>query len=414
MPPFSGGKVVQARTDVIIGGGGIAGLSLAAAIKGALGEDARVTVCDPTFGAFKGTGKASAIAAGPRRMLETLGAWGGMADKAQPILDMIVSDSRTNDPVRPVYLSFAGELEPGEPFAHMIMNDELVLSLEAVCRELGVECLAAGLKDFSAQPGGATAVLSNGETRAASLIVAADGARSRLRDLAGIKQVGWSYGQSGIVATIGHERDHNGRAEEHFLPAGPFAILPLTGKRSSIVWTERNADADALVSLDKVDFLRELERRFGHHLGALDLLDTPRAWQLGLYVSRSFVAERFALVGDAAHLIHPIAGQGINLGLRDVAALAECVVEAMRLGLDAGHAEILERYQQARRFDTLTTAGAMEGLNRLFSNDIAPLRLVRDLGLGLVDRLPGLKRFFIREAAGVMGSAPRLLRGQAL
>lgn len=407
-------RIERERADVLIGGGGIAGLALAAAIRQALGADARVTVCDPTFGAFKGTGKASAIAAGPRRMLETLGAWQGMGDKAQPILDMIVSDSRTADPVRPVYLNFAGEIEPGEPFAHMIMNDELVLSLEAVCGDLGVECVAAGVKDFAIERGGAEVRLSNGETRSAALVVAADGARSRLRDLAGIRQVGWSYGQSGIVATIGHERDHNGRAEEHFLPAGPFAILPLSGKRSSIVWTERNADADALTSLDKADFLRELERRFGHHLGALDVLDTPRAWALGLYVSRSFVADRFALVGDAAHLIHPIAGQGINLGLRDVAALAECVVESMRLGLDAGNAEALERYQQARRFDTVTTAGAMEALNRLFSNDIAPLRLVRDLGLGIVDRLPGLKRFFIREAAGIMGAAPRLLRGEAL
>lgn len=405
---------MQDRADVIIGGGGIAGLSLAAAIKSALGEGARVTVCDPTFGAFKGTGKASAIAAGPRRMLETLGAWQGMGEKAQPILDMIVSDSRTSDPVRPVYLSFEGEIEPGEPFAHMIMNDELVLSLEAVCRALGVDCVAAGLKDFTVEPGGATAVLTNGETRIAALVVAADGARSRLRELAGIRQVGWSYGQSGIVATIGHARDHHGRAEEHFLPAGPFAILPLTGKRSSIVWTESNADADALVSLDRQDFQRELERRFGHHLGALEVLDQPRAWPLGLYVSRSFVARRFALVGDAAHLIHPIAGQGINLGLRDVAALAECVVDAMRLGLDAGDAEALERYQQARRFDTMTTAATMEALNRLFSNDIAPLRLVRDLGLGLVDRLPGLKRFFMREAAGVMGAAPRLLKGEPL
>lgn len=400
--------------DVIIGGGGIAGLSLAAAIRQGLGADVRVTVCDPTFGAFKGTGKASAIAAGPRRMLETLGAWQGMSDKAQPILDMIVSDSRTADPVRPVYLSFAGEIEPGEPFAHMVMNDELVLSLEAVCRELGVECVAASVRDYAVGRGGAQVRLSNGETLTAMLVVAADGARSRLRDIAGIRQVGWSYGQSGIVATIGHEREHNGRAEEHFLPAGPFAILPLTGKRSSIVWTERNADAEALVSLDKTDFLRELKRRFGHHLGALDVLDAPRAWALGLYVSRSFVADRFALVGDAAHLIHPIAGQGVNLGLRDVAALAECVVDAMRLGLDAGNAESLERYQQARRFDTVTTAGTMEALNRLFSNDVGPLRLVRDLGLGIVDRLPGLKRFFIREAAGIMGAAPKLLRGEAL
>lgn len=402
------------QADVMIGGGGIAGLSLAAAVRQALGQDARVVVCDPTFGAFKGTGKASAIAAGPRRMLETLGAWQGMGERAQPIRDMIVSDSRAADAVRPVYLNFAGEIEPGEPFAHMIMNDELVLSLEAVCRDLGVECVAAGVKDFAVERGRAVVRLEDGGTRDASLVVAADGARSRLRDLAGIRQIGWSYGQSGIVATIGHERDHNGRAEEHFLPAGPFAILPLSGRRSSIVWTERNADADALVSLDKADFLRELERRFGHHLGALDLLDAPRAWRLGLYVSRSFIADRFALIGDAAHLIHPIAGQGVNLGLRDVAALAECIVETMRLGLDAGDAEALERYQQARRFDTVTTAGTMEALNRLFSNDITPLRLMRDLGLGIVDRLPGLKRFFMREAAGIMGAAPRLLRGETL
>jgi 2-octaprenyl-6-methoxyphenol hydroxylase len=256
--------------------------------------------------------------------------------------------------------------------------------------------------------------LGNSDVIAARLLAAADGARSPIRERAGITSHGWSYGQSGIVTTIAHERDHNGRAEEHFLPAGPFAILPLKGKRSSIVWTEEAGEADRLVALPDADFLAEAEKRFGLHLGEIALAGPRRAYPLGLSIARSFIAERIALVGDAAHVIHPIAGQGLNMGLRDVAALAETMADAVRLGLDPGGAAVLERYQRWRRFDTMTMGVATDGLNRLFSNRSDMLRAVRDVGLGLVDRMPKLKSFFIREAAGLTGEVPKLLRGESL
>ena len=248
---------------------------------------------------------------------------------------------------------------------------------------------------------------------AARLLVAADGARSKLRERAGIATHGWDYGQSAIVTTVAHERDHGGRAEEHFLPAGPFAILPLTGRRSSIVWTETDA-AERIIALPDDEFHAELEKRFGLHLGDIAVVGPRRAFPLGLQVARTFIGERLALIGDAAHVIHPIAGQGLNMGLRDVAALAEAIVDAARLGLDPGGPDVLERYQRWRRFDTMTMGVATDGLNRLFSNRSDVLRLVRDVGLGLVERIPALKRVFIREAAGFTGEVPKLLRGEAL
>jgi 2-octaprenyl-6-methoxyphenol hydroxylase len=256
---------------------------------------------------------------------------------------------------------------------------------------------------------------ADGRSFTARLVVAADGVGSRMRDMAGIKVQRWDYGQSGIVATVAHERPHNGRAEEHFMPSGPFAILPLTGNRSSLVWTERTADAERLVNSDDLVFEAELERRFGHHLGALSIEGGRKAFPLGLTLARDFVKPRFALAGDAAHGIHPIAGQGLNLGFRDVAALAETVVEANRLGLDIGSMAVLERYQTWRRFDTVRMGITSDLLTRMFSNDITPLRMIRDFGLGLVDRMPAMKRYFIDQAAGIPDAAgPRLLRGETI
>ena len=257
-------------------------------------------------------------------------------------------------------------------------------------------------------------MLADGAAISARLLVGADGARSVIREQAGIVTHGWNYGQSAIVTTVGHERDHEGRAEEHFLPAGPFAILPLTGRRSSIVWTESTKEAERIVALPDDEFHDELEKRFGLQLGEIEAIGPRRAFPLGLHTARSFIAERLALVGDAAHIIHPIAGQGLNMGLRDVAALAEAVADAARLGLDIGGADVLERYQRWRRFDTMTMSVATDGLNRLFSNRSDVLRLVRDIGLGLVERAPVLKRLFIREAAGFTGEVPKLMRGEAL
>lgn len=402
------------RADVVIGGGGLAGLALAIALRDALGEAFSVTVVDPMLDRAPSDARASAIAAAARRLFETIGVWDEVAATAQPILDMVVTDSKLDAAMRPTFLTFDGEIAPGEPFAHMIENNALTVSLLKKARAVGIDLRADAVADFETQGGAITVRLAGGDEIAARLLVAADGGRSVIRERAGIAMHGWDYDQSGIVTTVSHEREHHGRAEEHFLPAGPFAILPLTGNRSSIVWTEQRAEAERIVALPDADFHAELERRFGLHLGEIEVVGPRRAYPLGLQVARSFIAERLALIGDAAHVIHPIAGQGLNLGLRDVAALAEAVVDAARLGLDVGGASVLDRYQRWRRFDTMTMGIATDGLNRLFSNHSDVLRLMRDTGLGVVDRIPPLKTFFIREAAGITGEAPKLLKGEAL
>ena len=331
---------------------------------------------------------------------------------------MAVTDSRLDDAVRPTFLTFDGEVAPGEPFAHMIENGPLLAALLAKARADGVALLNAAVADSAVAADRIEVRLRDGTALAARLLVAADGARSSIRERAGIATHGWDYGQSSIATTVRHERDHNGRAEEHFLPAGPFAILPLkrdaTGHRSSIVWTEAAGEAERIVALDDAGFHAELEKRFGLHLGEIAAVGPRRAFPLGLSVARAFVADRIALVGDAAHVIHPIAGQGLNMGLKDVAALAETIVDAARLGLDPGSPVTLDRYQRWRRFDTMAMGVATDGLNRLFSNRSDALRVVRDVGLGMVDRLPALKQLFIREAAGLVGEVPKLLKGEAL
>src|SRR5438552_7841594 len=398
------------RADVVIAGGGFAGLALALALRQGLGDSFRIVVADPAFAAgARPDLRASAIAAAARRMFEALGVWDAVAGGAQPILDMVVTDSKLEHAMRPVFLTFAGEVEAGQPFAHMIENAPLNAALAAKARAQGIELRATAVTGFE-QEGSRIRVSLGDERVSASLLVAADGAKSRLREQAGIATHGWNYGQSAIVTTVAHERPHHGRAEEHFLPAGPFAILPLKGNRSSLVWTETDAEAARIVVLPDDEFHAELERRFGLHLGDIGVTRAKRAYPLGLFIARSFVAERIALAGDAAHVIHPIAGQGLNMGLRDIAALAEAIADAARLGLDVGAADVLERYQRWRRFDTMAMGIATDGLNRLFSNESDILRLMRDVGLGLVDRMPALKAFFIREAAGVTGEVPKLLR----
>jgi 2-octaprenyl-6-methoxyphenol hydroxylase len=409
------------NVDVLIAGGGFAGLTLAIALRQGLGPSFSVTVADPALGKSQDLGKrfadderASAIVAAVRRLFGTLGVWEAVADQAQPILDMVVTDSRLGDAVRPVFLTFAGEIEPGEPFAHMIENRHLVDALAEKAKAEGVTLRPAAIGNFTYDGERVVAELNDGAALHARLLVAADGARSTIRTAAGIAAHGWNYGQSAIVINVAHERDHQGRAEEHFLPAGPFAILPLTGRRSSIVWTETAREAERIVALPDADFHAELEQRFKLQLGEIGVIGARRVHPLGFFVARSFTAERIALIGDAAHVIHPIAGQGLNMGLKDVAALAEVIVDAARLGLDPGAADVLERYQRWRRFDTMAMGLATDGLNRLFSNRSDALRLARDVGLGLVDRLPGLKRLFIREAAGLVGEVPKLLRGELL
>ncbi len=408
-----------AADDVLIAGGGQVGLALALALKRSA-ADMAVTVVDAAPPGVGRAGRASTIAAGGRKMLERLGVWPAIAAAAQPVTSMVITDSRTRDVARPVFLTFATAQADGEAAAHVVADGLVVEALHAATGAAGVTLIGGdAVKDFAVGPAAVTAETLKGRRLAARLLVAADGARSRLRAFAGITTVGWSYGQSGIVATVEHERDHGGRAEEHFLPGGPFAILPLKsteggGKQASLVWTEPTEVAERLTTGDPLAFAVELERRFGHRLGAMRAIDKPQAFPLGLSIARAFVQPRLALVGDAAHRVHPIAGQGLNLGYRDVAALAETLVEAHRLGLDIGTLTVLTRYQSWRRFDTVEMGLATDVLNRLFSNDNPALRILRDVGLGVVDRLPNLKDWFVNEASGAAYGAPRLLTGEAI
>jgi 2-octaprenyl-6-methoxyphenol hydroxylase len=394
----------DAMLDVVVAGGGYVGLGVAVAIKQAAPHmEVQVIEAAPDD-VWKKDMRASAIIAAAARMLEVFGIWNELEPEAQPIRKMIVTDSKTSDPVRPVFLTFDGDVAEGQPFAHMIPNVAMVGALRGACERLGVT-IRHGLKvsGFDAGPQSNRVTLSDGSSFETRLLVACDGVRSALRSMAG------------IVTTVEHERPHDGCAEEHFLPSGPFAILPLKGNRSSLVWTERTVDADRLVASDDLVFEEELERRFGHKLGPVRPVGPRRAFPLGLTLARAFVAPRLALAGDAAHGIHPISGQGLNLGFKDVAALAETIVDADRLGLDIGSLNVLERYQSWRRFDTVRMGITTDVLNRLFSNDVAPIRIARDFGLGIVDRIPRLKSYFIGQAAGTADpNGPRLLAGQPL
>jgi 2-octaprenyl-6-methoxyphenol hydroxylase len=408
--------------DMLVAGGGYVGLSLAVAVKKAAPHLSVEVVDGAPEHVWKKDERASAIVAAARNLLDVLGVWSEVAGEAEPIRRMVITDSRTADPVRPVFLTFegtgdaVGSGEDAVPFAHMVPNRAMTGGLLRQAGILGIPVRwATSAEGFQTGQHATTVRLSDGSSVETRLLVACDGVRSKLRDIAGIKTVRFDYGQSGIVTTVEHERPHEGTAEEHFLPAGPFATLPLAGNRSSLVWTERTEDARRLVESDDLVFEEELERRFGHKLGALKLAGGRKAFPLGLTLARAFVAPRFALAGDAAHGIHPISGQGLNLGFKDVAALAETVVEADRLGLDIGALTVLERYETWRRFDTVRMGVTTDVLNRLFSNDITPVRVARDIGLGIVDRLPGLKSFFIRQAGGTAGAGhPRMLVGQSI
>ncbi len=417
MPPTWGHRLVSDSApifDLVIAGAGASGLALAAAVSQAMGSGVSIALVDPASppGASATRLRTVAIADGPRRLLERIGAWEAIEPKAQPILRMAIMDGKTRDAVRLAHLNF--EAKDGGPLAHMAFNDDVVAALAAACDRLGVERRAASVVHWSPGKRVAALGLSDGRSLSARLAVAADGARSKLAALAGIAAIGWDYDQAGIVATIAHERDHQGRAEQHFLPAGPFAILPLPGRYSSIVWNERRADARALLDLDPEELTRELELRFTPKLGEISLASRAEAFPFRFQAARRFVGERLALIGDAAHVVHPVAGQGLNLGLRDVAALAETIVGEMRLGLDPGAPAPLAAYERRRRFDVTASGLGLDALNRLFSNDFTAVRFLRDLGLRIVDRAPALKDLLIAEAGGAGIAAPRLLRGLAL
>ena len=407
--------------DIVVIGAALNGLAAALALGGRhVRRPLDVVVVDAKdprgFASASFDGRASAITASARRMFEALGVWQGVAREAEAMAAIIVTDSaRPGDP-RPVLLQFEAEDMTGGPSAHMIENRHLYgAMLDEALRSPHIAFVTGQpVAGYSFGPGLAAVTLADGTVIRAPLIVAADGRNSPAREAAGIKLIGWPYDQMGLVATVAHDLPHNGRAEEHFTPSGPFAILPLPGNRSSLVWTERTEDAKRILGLDEAGFAAELRLRFGEHLGAVRVISGRHGYPLALYVAETFSATRLALVGDAAHVLHPLAGLGFNLGLRDVAALAECIHEAAELGLDIGGAAVLERYTQWRRFDTVATAAAMDAMNRLFANTNPALTLLRRAGLMMVDRMGGVKSAFVRQAAGSSGAAPKLLRGERL
>jgi len=403
----------QGHFDVIIVGGGPVGLTLALALTQSA-RGIRVGLVDRRPLSVPRDNRASAIAAGVRRVFEALGVWPAMLAQAQPIHSMRITDSGEGDISRPLFLTFDGDVAPGEAFAHMVPNK---VSTQVLLDKLGdaVSVIApAEVTGYSTQGDLAELALADGQVLRAPLIVAADGGQSALRGMAGIGVTGHDYGQTGLVTTIAHELPHDGVAYEHFRPAGPFASLPLPGNRSSLVWTERRDAAQHYLDLDNDALAAEIEAVMGATLGAVTVEEKLMGFPLRLQIARSFIAPRLALVGDAAHVVHPIAGQGLNLGLKDVAALAEVIIEAVRLGLDHGSDDVLERYQGWRRLDTASMAAMTDGLNRLFSNDVAPVRALRDFGLGLVDRAGPVKTALIRTAAGVSNGGPKLLSGLPL
>ena len=396
--------------DVIIGGGSFVGLSLALALAA---KGFTVVVVDPVrpedAAAAAFDGRVSALSFAALRMFRRLGVWPGLAPQAQPIERILVSDAGLDRPASPLSLFFDGA-EIGGALGAIAENRAIRQALDqAVARVAAIRRVTASIVGV-ATAAAACARLSDGGELTAPLLVAADGRGSRLRSAMGIGVIGWSYDQAGIVATVSHAKPHDGTAYEHFLPAGPFAILPLPGNRSSLVWTETMAEAARLMASDDAVFLSETRRRFGDHLGAIRS-DGPRwSYPLRFHLARDYVRPRFALAGDAAHGIHPIAGQGLNLGLRDVAALADVLAEAAGQGRDIGGLDVLHAYQRWRRFDNTAMGFTMDGLNRLFANDVTPLRHLRDLGLGLVDRMAPLRRFLMRQAGGDIGKLPSLMQ----
>jgi 2-octaprenyl-6-methoxyphenol hydroxylase len=385
--------------DVIVVGAGMVGLTLAAALGR---REVSVAIVDAQpFDALQGRardGRTSAIAAGSRAVMERAGAWESIAPRAEPILEIRVSDSGA-----PLFLHYDHALIDEGPLGWIAENADIREALIARVRATDAVVALDGraVESLTRETPGVVARLSDGTRVRAALAVAADGHNSALRRAAGIGCMSWRYPQSSIVCTVAHERPHRGIAHEQFLPAGPFAILPMTGNRSSIVWTERAALVPDIVKLPRADFTRELARRFGDFLGPLSVEGEVFVYPLALSHAHRYTDRRLALIGDAAHTIHPIAGQGLNLGLRDVTALCDAIEDARSLGLDLGGGATLAPYERARRFDNTLMIALTDGLNRLFSNTLAPVRLARDAGLAAVNRTPPLKRAFMRHAMGL-------------
>lgn len=408
-------KGMTPDTDILIAGGGLNGPALALALAQA---GLSVTVVDsrpaPARAEAGFDGRAYALALASQRLLLATGVWPRIA-AAQPILKIKASDGIAGQGPSPLFLGFdSAELEEG-PMGYMVEDRHLYAAFLQAMQETASITLLSGETVIAQEvgPQGVTVTLASGKAIAARLLVGCDGRQSGVAARAGIKRTGWGYGQTALVTAIHHEKNHEGTAHQFFMPAGPLAILPLAGgHHSSIVWSERDTTAAAIQALDDAGYLEVLRPRFGDFLGQISLAGARFTYPLNLTLANSFVATRVALVGDAAHGVHPIAGQGLNLGLRDVAALAQVVVEAQRRGEDIGSGVTLDAYQRWRRFDSTALALGMDSVNRLFSNTNPVLRVGRDIGLGLVNALPGLRRGFMRQAAGLTGDLPKLLTGQ--
>ncbi len=402
------------HVDLAVVGGGMTGLAFAVAAADA---GAEVAVIDPVPLPLSAKapfdGRVTAVARASRYLLEGIGVWPALQSSAQPIVDIEVSEHAS--PFRVFY----DHREVGrEPLGHIVENRAIRSGLVDRARALAKESLVLAMPDkvrlFDRRAGDTLITLESGARISAKLVVGADGQNSLCRREAAIDVLRFDYEQTAIVATIAHANPHEGIAVERFFPDGPLAILPMQGERSSIVWAVENQLAAALIDLDDDAFLGELEERFDARMGALSMAGPRYHYPLSMAQAHRYTDDRLALIGDAARKIHPIAGQGWNLALRDVAALAELTVDALRLGLDPGSVSVLQRYERWRRFDSLALIAITDGLNRLFANDFLPLKLAREWGLGLVDRTPPLKRFFMQHAMGLVGDLPRLMRGEDL
>jgi 2-octaprenyl-6-methoxyphenol hydroxylase len=403
-------------TEIVISGGGFAGLALGIAFAQAGLVVAVVDSADlqatarPAF-----DGRVSAIAPDVRRMLTALDVWPRLRE-SQPVRNIVVSGGEAGARPSPFFLHF-DEADAGGTLFDIVENRFLRAALlDAAANTVGLTLISsARIETVETAPRGVTGSLAGGRPFEARLLVAAEGRDSPLRERFGVRTTGWTYGQTAIVCTVEHERPHDGTAQDYFLPGGPFGILPMTGNRSSLVWAEPDGRSAALLALSEDDFSAEIARRFTDYLGEVRPVGPRWSYPLATHLARDYVARRFALIGDAAHMIHPLAGQGLNLGLRDAATLAEAVIDAVRIGLDAGATAQLEAYQRARRIDATAMAAVTDSLNRLFSNDIAPLKAVREAGLGLVNAITPLRRLLAAAAGGAsMAHTPRLLKGEAL
>lgn len=399
-------------SDILIVGGGLNGPATALALAHA---GLTSTVIDALPAAPRQDqdfdGRSYALALASVRLLRRIGVWDHVADHSQPMLEIKVTDGRAGETPSPFLMHFDhAEIEEG-PMGHMVEDRYLRRALMDAMEEnpritvLNGETVVAQDTD-----GAARVTLASGRVLTGSLLIGCDGRRSGTAERAGIKRTGWDYGQTALVCAIQHEKPHNGVAHQFFLPPGPLAILPLPGNRSSIVWSESAANAAAFQALKDEDYLTVLRPRFGDFLGDISLAGKRFTYPLGLTVADSFIADRLALVGDAAHGMHPIAGQGLNAGLRDIGALAQVLGEARARGEDIASVLVLRRYQEWRRFDTASLAMATDLSNRLFSSDNPLLRMARDIGMGAINATPRLRRTFIREAAGLTGDLPALMR----